>query len=45
MAYVPNATLTKVPMLSSDVHDISMLSHIAELLTQDPALTAPETNC
>ena len=42
MAHVPNATLTKVPMLSSDVHDISMLSHIAELLTQDPLQHRPK---
>ena len=37
MAYVPNATLTKLPLLSSDVHDISMLSHIAELLARNPS--------
>ena len=29
-------------MLSSDVHDISMLSHIAELLTQDPLQQRPK---
>ena len=36
MAHVPDATLTKVPLLSSDVHDISALGDIAELLVQDP---------
>lgn len=36
MAHVPNATLSRVPLLSSDVHDISALSDIAELLAQDP---------
>lgn len=36
MSHVPDATLTKVPLLSSDVHDISVLSDIAELLVQDP---------
>ena len=36
MAHVPDATLTTVPLMSSDVHDIPMLSQIAELLAQDP---------
>ena len=36
LTHVPNATLTKVPLLSSDVHDIAMLSHIADLLAKSP---------
>lgn len=36
MAHVPDASLTTVPLMPSDVHDIPMLSRIAELLVQDP---------
>jgi len=35
MAHVPDAALMRVPLLSSDVHDISTLSGIAELLVRD----------
>ena len=36
MAHVPDATLKRVPLLSSDVHDISTLGDIAEMLVEDP---------
>ena len=35
MAHVPDATLTTVPLLRSDVHDVAMLCSIAELLVAD----------
>ena len=35
MAHAPDASLTTVPLLPSDVHDVPMLRRIAELLVQD----------
>ena len=35
MVYAPNATLIKIPLLATDVHDLTKLSHLAELLTSN----------
>ena len=34
-AAVPEATVARVPLLPSDVHDVETLQRIAELLTDD----------